>query len=57
ALDPRASGTERIGEIYYRFRVNSLFELTPDFQFIQRPGGDGGAPTVKVVGLRAKLGF
>jgi carbohydrate-selective porin OprB len=37
--------------------VNSLFELTPDFQFIQRPGGDGGAPTVKVVGLRAKLGF
>jgi high affinity Mn2+ porin len=56
-LDPRASGTERIGEIYYRFRVNSLFELTPDFQFIQRPGGDGGAPTVKVVGLRAKLGF
>jgi hypothetical protein len=57
ALDPRASGTERIGELYYRFRVNSLFELTPDFQFIQRPGGDGGAATIKVVGLRAKLGF
>jgi len=56
-LDPRASGTERIGELYYRYRVNSLFELTPDFQFIQRPGGDGGAATVKVVGLRAKLGF
>ena len=56
-LHPRASGTERIGEIYYRFRVNSLLELTPDFQFIQRPGGDGGAPTIKVVGLRARLGF
>jgi hypothetical protein len=56
-LDPRASGTERIGEIYYRFRVNSLFELTPDVQFIQRPGGNGGAPTIKVVGLRARLGF
>jgi len=56
-LDPRASGTERIGEIYYRFRVNNRLELTPDFQFIQRPGGDGGAPTIKVAGLRAKLGF
>ena len=55
-LDPRASGTERIGEIYYRFRVNSLLELTPDFQFIQRPGGNDSA-TIKVVGLRAKLGF
>jgi hypothetical protein len=56
ALDPRASGTERIGEIYYRFRVNSLLELTPDLQFIQRPGGNDSA-TIKVVGLRAKLGF
>lgn len=56
-LDPRAAGTERIGEIYYRYRVNSLFELTPDFQFIRRPGGDGGAPSVKIVGLRARLGF
>ena len=27
ALDPRASGSERIGELYYRFRVNSLLEL------------------------------
>ncbi|MDR2239296.1 MAG: carbohydrate porin [Zoogloeaceae bacterium] len=57
ALDARASGSERIGEIYYRFRVNNLLELTPDFQIIQRPGGVGGAPTVKVLGVRAKLGF
>ncbi len=56
-LDPRASGTERIAELYYRFRVNERFELTPDFQLIQRPGGDGNASTVKVVGLRAKVGF
>lgn len=52
-----ASGTERIGELYYRFRVNNRFELTPDFQMIQRAGGDGLAPSVKVVGLRAKIGF
>ena len=52
-----ASGSERIGEIYYRFRVNNRLELTPDLQLIQRAGGDGLAPTVKVVALRAKIGF
>jgi hypothetical protein len=52
-----ASGTERIGELYYRYRVNNRFDLTPDFQLIQRAGGDGSAPAVKVVGLRAKIGF
>ncbi|MEZ5617182.1 MAG: carbohydrate porin [Rhodocyclaceae bacterium] len=57
ALDPRASANERIAELYYRYRVNERFELTPDFQLIQRPGGDGGTPTIKVVGLRAKVGF
>lgn len=55
--DPVASGWERNYELYYRFKVNSHLELTPDFQIIQRPGGDGDAPTVKVFGLRAKLGF
>jgi len=48
---------ERIGELYYRFRVNSRFELTPDLQLIRRPGGNGSAPNVTVVGLRAKVGF
>ncbi|MCZ7655459.1 MAG: carbohydrate porin [Rhodocyclaceae bacterium] len=57
ALDPRASANERIAELYCRYRVNERFELTPDFQLIQRPGGDGGAPSIKVVGLRAKVGF
>lgn len=52
-----ASGAERIAELYYRFRVNSRFELTPDLQFIRRPGGNGGAPDATVVGLRAKVGF
>ena len=52
-----ASGLERIGELYYRFRVNSRFELSPDLQFIRRPGGNGGAPSVTVAGLRAKVGF
>lgn len=49
--------SERIGELYYRFRVNKQLEVTPDFQFIQRPGGDPGAKTVRVLGLRARVGI
>lgn len=52
-----ARGTERIAELYYRLRVNGHLEFTPDFQLIQRPGGDDAANTIKVVGLRAKIGF
>ncbi|MFA4968029.1 MAG: carbohydrate porin [Sulfuritalea sp.] len=53
----QAAGTERQMEIYYRFKLNSKVELTPDFQWIRQPGGNSSAPTVKVVGLRAKVGF
>ena len=56
-LDPQASGWEKQMEFYYRYKVNSQFELTPDFQLIRRPAGDGSGSTVKVAGLRAKIGF
>ena len=52
-----ASGSEKQMEIYYRFKLNSKVELTPDLQWIRQPGGDATAPTVKVLGLRAKVGF
>jgi hypothetical protein len=52
-----ASGSERQVELYYRYKLNDAVELTPDFQWIRRPGGDGSADAVKVAGLRAKLGF
>lgn len=35
----QASGAEKQFELYYRYRVNSHFELTPDVQWIRRPGG------------------
>lgn len=53
----QASGWERQMEIYYRYKLNANLELTPDFQLIRQPGGNAAAPTVKVFGLRAKLGF
>ena len=53
----QASGAEQQLELYYRFKLNSHVELTPDLQWIRQPGGNAGAATVKVFGLRAKLGF
>ncbi|MCF8184820.1 MAG: carbohydrate porin, partial [Polynucleobacter sp.] len=53
----QASGLEKQLELYYRYKLNSHVELTPDFQIIRQPGGNASAPTLKVFGLRAKLGF
>lgn len=52
-----ASGQERLAELYYRIKVNERLEITPDFQLIQRAGGDRGAPDVRILGVRASLGF
>ena len=57
APDSQASGWETQAELYYRYKVNSQFEVTPDFQLIRRPAGDGAGPTIKIAGLRAKIGF
>jgi len=53
----QASGWEKQMELYYRYKVNNQFELTPDFQLIRRPAGDSAGPTIRVIGLRAKVGF
>lgn len=53
----QASGAEQQAEFYYRFKFNGHLELTPDFQLIRRPGGDATAGTIKVAGLRARIGF
>ncbi|TRZ66586.1 MAG: transporter [Rhodocyclaceae bacterium] len=53
----QASGAEKHLEIYYRYKLNGKVELTPDFQWIRQPGGDASAAAIKVLGLRAKLGF
>ena len=52
-----ASGAERIAELYYRMRLNQHLDITPDLQLIQRAGGNGDAPLVHVLGVRATLGF
>ncbi len=53
----QATGWEKQAELYYRYKVNSKFELTPDLQLVQRPAGDGTTRSIKVIGLRAKIGI
>lgn len=51
------SGAEHLAELYYAWHANEHLELTPDLQWIARPGADGAAEDVTVVGLRATMGF
>ncbi|MEW5944155.1 MAG: carbohydrate porin, partial [Pseudomonadota bacterium] len=52
-----ASGAETVAEAYYRYRLNKQFEVTPDFQLIHKPAGNGSTPAVKIFGVRAQLMF
>jgi high affinity Mn2+ porin len=52
-----AGSGEQVAEIYYRYRINRQFELSPDFQYIGKPGGAPGVAAIKVFGLRAQLTF
>lgn len=50
-------GAEKLAELYYRYRVSKEFHLTPDFQWIGRPGANSNADSVKVIGVRAHVAF
>lgn len=52
-----ASGRESIAELYYRWRINPAFELSPDLQYIRRPAGNGDAGGIFAYALRAKASF
>jgi len=52
-----ASGWETDLEIYYRWRLNEHVEISPDLQWIFRPGGDPNASSAYAIGVRAKVGL
>jgi hypothetical protein len=56
-IGARASGTERVVELYYRWRLGAQLELSPDLQWIGRPAAHPQASSFWAVGLRARLGF
>ncbi|VAX10226.1 hypothetical protein MNBD_GAMMA26-2590, partial [hydrothermal vent metagenome] len=53
----RASGDEQVAELYYRYRLNNQFELSPNLQYIRNPGGDRSASDVAAFGLRTQWNF
>lgn len=55
--NPALSGAEQLAELYYRWRVNPQFELSPDYQFIRRAGADSSADDAHILGLRAQVTF
>jgi carbohydrate-selective porin OprB len=52
-----SSGAEQLLELFYRYRVNSYFELSPNLQYIRRPGGNPSASAMAAYGLRAQLNY
>lgn len=50
-------GAEKVAELYYRYRISPQFELSPNFQSVWRMGGNPGADSVRVLGLRAQLSY
>lgn len=52
-----AASAERVGELYYRYRISKQFELSPSFQYIDNPGGDSTIDALKILGLRAQITY
>jgi carbohydrate-selective porin OprB len=50
-------GAEKVAEIYYRYRISSQFELSPDFQYVWRMGANPDADNVAIYGLRAQFSY
>lgn len=50
-------GAERVAEVYYRYRINKQFELTPDFQYFGKPASNPDLPNIKVIAVRAQISY
>lgn len=53
----RPTGAEKNVELYYAWRVNDNVQISPNLQWIGRPGGDRNAQAIRALGLRAVAGF
>ena len=52
-----AGNAERVAELYYRYRINKQFELSPNLQYIDHPSADHTAAAIRIFGLRAQLSY
>ncbi len=52
-----ARGAERVAEVYYRWRLNKQFEVTPSLQLMSHPGANADARLFHLFSLRAQLTY
>lgn len=52
-----AAGAEQTVELHYNWKATPSLVLTPDYQYIRRPGADKANASGSVVGVRATLSF
>ncbi len=57
SLGTPVSDSERVAEMYYRWRISKQFELSPNLQYIDNPGGDSNANAIKVIGIRGQINY
>jgi high affinity Mn2+ porin len=51
------TGAEREVELFYAWQLNDHLQLSPNLQWIARPGGDDKAENITILGLRAKVAY
>lgn len=52
-----ARGSESYAELYYRYRIQENFEITPDLQWIRHPAANPDIGSLLVPGLRLQLTY
>lgn len=54
----QASGArEQVCELFYRYQLNDKVQITPDLQWIRQPLAQAGSPSIRVWGVRARVGL
>ncbi len=48
---------EQVCELFYRYQLNDKVQITPDLQWIRRPLAQAGSPSIRVWGVRARVGL
>jgi len=48
---------EQVTEIYYRYRLNKQFEISPDAQFVRNPAGNPDTRLAHFVGVRVQITY
>ena len=57
-LAPYDTGdAEQVSELFYRYRINSQLDISPNIQHIRQPGGNKDASSMTAISVRAQLNF